>query len=194
MAADASHEKTLRDDDVRDILSSSLFEPAYYIAQQKPTDRKRSAFEAAVHFHATGWKAYCDPGPNFSTADYLLSNPDVLAADIDPLLHYLRYGRVEERRISPPPSRPGKPVRRATPQIPSDVDWERLATRYICETGVAAKVDVVVPVFKGIAETLRCLYSVLEMSGATPFRLVVVDDHGPEVEIIERLDWLAARI
>jgi GT2 family glycosyltransferase/glycosyltransferase involved in cell wall biosynthesis len=193
MAADASHAGVPHDDDVREILSSSLFEPAYYVAQQKPADRRRSAFEAAAHFHVNGWKAYCDPGPNFSTADYLLNNPDVLAAELDPLLHYLRYGRAEERRISAPPSRPGKPVRRARPQIPSDADWERLATRYTCETGVAAKVDVVIPVFKGIAETLRCLYSVLKTSGATPFRLVVVDDHGPEAEIIERLDWLAAR-
>ena len=38
-----------------------------------------------------------DPGPNFDTGLYLRHNPDVAAAGIDPLEHYLQSGRAEGR-------------------------------------------------------------------------------------------------
>jgi len=37
----------------------------------------------------------------FNTAVYLLLNPDVLAADVDPVEHYLADGQAEGRRWNP---------------------------------------------------------------------------------------------
>jgi serralysin len=51
------------------------------------------------HYHATGWKKGYDPGPHFDTKLYLIHNPDVAAAGIDPLEHYLRHGAKEGRAI-----------------------------------------------------------------------------------------------
>lgn len=42
-----------------------------------------------------------DTAPAFDPALYLLANPDVAAAGVDPSLHYLQYGRQEKRRLRP---------------------------------------------------------------------------------------------
>jgi len=49
------------------------------------------------HYHTTGWRKGYDPGPHFDTKLYLIHNPDVAAAGVDPLEHYLRYGVKEGR-------------------------------------------------------------------------------------------------
>jgi glycosyltransferase involved in cell wall biosynthesis len=55
---------------------------------------------------ARGWRQLHDPGPGFDTAWYLAINADVAAAHVNPLAHYLRFGRREGRR---PHSRSGFP-------------------------------------------------------------------------------------
>ena len=45
-----------------------------------------------------GWREGRDPGPNFDTTIYLLRNPDVAAAGVDPLAHYLQFGIYEGRQ------------------------------------------------------------------------------------------------
>ena len=60
-------------------------------------------------------------------------------------------------------------------------------------TAPAPRVDVLVPVYSGHAETLRCLYSVLAMPQTTAFRLLVVNDCSPDSEIAAALADLAAR-
>jgi hypothetical protein len=37
----------------------------------------------------------------FDPERYLLANPDVAAAGVDPTTHYLQYGRHERRRLHP---------------------------------------------------------------------------------------------
>jgi GT2 family glycosyltransferase len=53
-------------------------------------------------------------------------------------------------------------------------------------------IDVVIPVYKGFAETRRCVESVLAARQATPFEVVVIDDATPEPDIARWLDGLAA--
>jgi GT2 family glycosyltransferase/2-polyprenyl-3-methyl-5-hydroxy-6-metoxy-1,4-benzoquinol methylase/glycosyltransferase involved in cell wall biosynthesis len=50
-------------------------------------------------------------------------------------------------------------------------------------------VDIIVPVYKGLADTRRCLESVLAARCATPWRLIVINDASPEPEVT---DWLRA--
>jgi len=42
--------------------------------------------------------------PDFDESLYLAANPDVRAARIDPALHFLRFGRLEGRPLSPAPA------------------------------------------------------------------------------------------
>jgi GT2 family glycosyltransferase len=57
----------------------------------------------------------------------------------------------------------------------------------------ADQVDVIVPVYRGRAETLRCLATVLEAVSRTRFTLVVVDDRGPDPALRADLARLARR-
>jgi hypothetical protein len=49
------------------------------------------------HYDEFGWKENRNPSPNFNTDNYLAANPDVEAANIDPLLHFLQHGAFEGR-------------------------------------------------------------------------------------------------
>ncbi len=56
-----------------------------------------------------------------------------------------------------------------------------------------AVVDVVVPVYRDLAATRRCLESVLAHPQATPFELVLIDDASPEPALSAYLDEVATR-
>ena len=53
-------------------------------------------------------------------------------------------------------------------------------------------IDVLIPVYRGLAETRRCVESVLASRQATPFETIVIDDATPEAPIAAWLDGLAA--
>ncbi len=57
--------------------------------------------DAALHYLQYGWRHGLDPHPFFDTAHYLFAYPDVAAAGIDPLSHYLLTGAAEARRPNP---------------------------------------------------------------------------------------------
>lgn len=56
--------------------------------------------DAAAHYYDGGWRN-ADPSARFSNDEYREENRDVAAADICPLAHYLVYGKLERRLISP---------------------------------------------------------------------------------------------
>jgi len=62
---------------------------------------------AAEHYVRIGATLLRDPGPLFSTRHYVESNPDVVAAGANPLIHYLAIGQ-GEGRICIPAEAPGR--------------------------------------------------------------------------------------
>jgi len=56
----------------------------------------------------------------------------------------------------------------------------------------APVVDIVIPAYRGLEETLACIESVLAGGGGIAFRVVVVDDCGPDPELRTALAELAA--
>lgn len=58
---------------------------------------------------------------------------------------------------------------------------------------VASGVDVIVPVYKGLAETRTCLESVLASTADVPVNVIVIDDASPEPEITGYLRSLRER-
>lgn len=56
--------------------------------------------QAAADYNATGWQRGLNPDALFDTNYYLIHNPDVAAAHINPLLHYENYGWLEGRNPS----------------------------------------------------------------------------------------------
>lgn len=55
----------------------------------------------------------------------------------------------------------------------------------------AGTVDIIIPVYKGLADTRRCLASVLANNQHTPTRIIVINDASPEPELTAWLRQLA---
>ena len=54
-------------------------------------------------------------------------------------------------------------------------------------------IDVIIPIYKGLAQTRRCIDSVLGSAQAAAFEIVAVDDASPDPDIVRYLDELAGR-
>lgn len=57
----------------------------------------------------------------------------------------------------------------------------------------ASTVDIIVPVYQGLADTCMCIESVLASSNSTPHRLVVINDASPDPELSAWLRQKAAQ-
>lgn len=64
---------------------------------------------------------------------------------------------------------------------------------YLAHAIPARKVDVIVPVYRGLADTRCCIESVLAHPCQTPLRLIVINDASPEPEITSWLRTLPSR-
>ncbi len=83
-------------DDLRMMEESSLFDKQFYRTHVPAITTK---INPTAHYLIWGGHRYLDPSENFSSAEYLLLNPDVKAAAANPLSHYLASGRNEQRKL-----------------------------------------------------------------------------------------------
>jgi GT2 family glycosyltransferase/glycosyltransferase involved in cell wall biosynthesis len=168
--------------------------------------------------HYRHWGAHEGRNPNaFFAADwYLLQNPDVLEAGINPLHHYAVYGAREGR--NPHPHFDVSFYVNQVPEAAADPLLYHLRTGRIQglpterrfdiaeampSTGAphqppsGVRVDVVIPVYRGLDATRRCLRSLLrdpQPGLRSPLhRIIVIDDASPEPALSRYLDRLAAR-
>jgi GT2 family glycosyltransferase len=80
---------------------------------------------------------------------------------------------------------------RLLPSAPLAEEWDNLLSSFSFDG--KALLDVVVPVYKGRDETLRCLFSVLATAHENPtYRLVVINDKIPDPELAKQISKLAA--
>ena len=86
-------------DNYREIASSALFDPRWYL--ETYPDVARAGVDPVEHYLRTGSSEGRNPGPHFSTGDYLRANPDVRIAGVNPLLHFLQHGAREKRALWP---------------------------------------------------------------------------------------------
>ena len=89
---------TARLDPLVDVVRHSLlFDPDWYLATYP--DVAAAGADPARHYAGFGALEGRDPGPWFSTAQYLRCNADVAAAGVNPLVHYEVHGRLEGRAL-----------------------------------------------------------------------------------------------
>lgn len=76
------------------IKSSNLFSSKYYLFENSEVK-----IDPAKHYYYRGFKEGKSPSYDFSNNAYLRMYKDVRNAGINPLVHYLKYGKRENRRI-----------------------------------------------------------------------------------------------
>ncbi len=76
------------------IKQSNLFSKKYYL-MENPNVK----IDAAKHYYYYGYKEGKSPSYLFSNDDYLKMNKDIAINGINPLIHYLKYGKSENRKI-----------------------------------------------------------------------------------------------
>jgi GT2 family glycosyltransferase/glycosyltransferase involved in cell wall biosynthesis len=154
-----------------DYAPNPWFDPEWYAARYP--DVRTAGEPAVLHYLRTGAAQLRDPHPMFDAAFYVDRHPE---AARHPLLHYLNYG-----------GRLGWPTRLGI-DWPNYLPSTRMALHPV-PAGVA--VDVVIPVYKGLKETQRCIVSVLSDPARPPGRILVIDDGAPEPALSAWLDAIA---
>lgn len=89
--------KDLRQDEKRQAEQMGYFNPTWY-AENYP-DVAISSLSPWQHFNRIGWWLGRNPSKEFNVQRYQTENPDVLEAGVNPLIHYLRFGKREGRPV-----------------------------------------------------------------------------------------------
>jgi len=169
------------------IAESGFFDRDFYRASWPDLDEGVDLIE---HYLLHGYES-ANPGPNFDGLDYLVVNDDVKVAGVNPLVHYLRNGKSEGRKAKPASTSRLRLTRVEGPTAPTPQEWEELRGK-LRQDKHSPVVDVIVPIYRNLDQSMRCLFSVLQASQRTPYSLVVVDDCSPEPELSAQLNALAA--
>ena len=178
-----------------------LFDGAWYLAQN-PELRARGK-DPLLHYVRTGARRGLDPHPWFDTGWYLYQYPDVQSAGVNPLLHYLQFG-IAEGRMPHPNFDPDyyvahHPEARTNPLVHflekglargwraragyNIKDYLPVSAAAVPSLPPALKITVIVPVYRGMAETVACLTRVVAVANPKRDRLLVIDDRSPETEL-----------
>ena len=96
LATNESEYINIHHDDIKLIENSWLFDEKYYV--KNCTDLEN--LTPAQHYFVKGWKEGKNPSKQFDNTFYLEKYSDVRNFGINPLFHYLRYGRDEDRFIN----------------------------------------------------------------------------------------------
>jgi len=173
------------------LVNSDLFELDHYSQESGLIFENKHA--AARHYLEVGFSRRISPSRRFDPAYYVEVNSDVADAGINPLVHYIGYGRQEGRRAAL-----SRSPRAARPRAPSTETWATFTEHFRdgmnqaeAANDTSASVDVIIPVYRGIDDTLACIESVLRAHVSTPYRLIVMDDESPEPELSKELLKLA---
>jgi GT2 family glycosyltransferase/glycosyltransferase involved in cell wall biosynthesis len=187
---------------------SLFFDAAWY--QSRYPDVVSAGLEPLRHFMYHGAAEHRDPNRWFDSAWYGARYPDVTASGTNPLLHYLQSGAAELRNPHPRfdavwyvdrhPEAADNPLLyhiRVGAGLGYLTEKPIEIARYLPSAAAPPKApagltaDVVIPVYKGLAATRRCIESVLADKDRFPGRIVVIDDKSPQPALSAWLDGLA---
>jgi GT2 family glycosyltransferase/glycosyltransferase involved in cell wall biosynthesis len=147
-----------------------FFDAGWY--RERYADVAASGINPLLHYLTCGASELRNPHPRFDAAYYASEHPDAAS---NPLLFHVRIGA----------------ARGFATEKPLDIGAFLPSTHppLVCPSDVC--VDVVIPVYRGLEETQRCLHAVLADRAAPLGRILVVEDRSPEADLIAWLQHLA---
>jgi GT2 family glycosyltransferase len=186
-----------------------LCDPEWY--RRRYPDVAGTGLDPVLHYLHHGLTEGRDPNPFFDGAWYREHYPDAAESGVHPLLFYLRTGAA--RGDNPHPRFDATWYAARHPEAADNplLFHLRIGRRrgfatepvfdpsaFLPSTGVVPAppagvvVDVVVPVYRGLAETRRCLESVLADPDRPTGRVIVIDDASPDRALAAWLRELGA--
>ncbi|MFZ2988543.1 glycosyltransferase [Ideonella sp.] len=167
------------------------FDVDYYLRTNP--DVGSTPLQALAHFQRWGWREGRNPLPGLDMRRLLNLRPELrmvkgsaLALFGSEWMSLYMQGDTSEAA-----ARAAEAARHT--REPDMLDLAQWAQVHARKWSVEPVVDVLVPVYGGLQETLRCLFSVLTAPVRTPHRLIVINDAGPVPELNAMLRSLAAR-
>ena len=118
---------------------------------------------------------------SFDTKFYLESYPDVKKSNVNPLKHYIKFGRREDRKKVPI-------------ETLEDISlFFRLLdyTRRMPNVTATIPIDIIVPIYNGF-EYLEPLFASVFANTSLPYRLILIDDASPDTRVRQFLRQLIA--
>lgn len=190
------------------VSTSPWFDPEYYLRNNP--DVGRTAVDALAHFQRWGWREGRNPLPGLDMRRIFAERPELRQVrgsalaflSSDWLQHYLRAGQPQRWLSSMGGPEAGSrdaaaaggvhPLAGASsePDLLQQTAWADVHPR---PWHGQERVDVLIPVYGGTRETLRCLYRVLKAPVRTPHRVLVINDAGPDTDLNAMLRSLSAR-
>ena len=174
------------------------FDIRYYIASNP--DVAAAGANPLVHFLRYGWKEGRRANPLFDAVFYAAQFPR-LPRGRNPFVDFIERRRTGEKvRGALPFTLPSQSYQVATGVLPSEMQGRPQKTMVyptVSQTGRPQKTmvcptDIVIPVYAGLAETRRCIESVLGSACQTPYEMVLINDRTPEPELAGYLREVAA--
>ena len=147
---------------------NEYFDPIYY----KKAYNLEEGVIPLTHYILTPNAIFNRTSEKFDGSYYYYLHADVRKAEINPLYHYLKYGKNEKRAIAPPTKEQAKNIHVNIPSKLSKIN-----------------ISIIVPVYNAIEEVVDCLDSVIEN---TPLgknvKLLVINDASPDESVYARLE------
>lgn len=126
------------------------------------------------HYLEYGHLVYFQPAENFGQKYYLTNHPQIAAEGTPALLDFLQHGEAAGYRTLPQ-----KPFFDDTKGLSADQMAQRVRS-LARPLSSPAEVSVIIPAFKNIEYTLRCVITMLSSGDKTPFEILIVDDRSPD--------------
>jgi GT2 family glycosyltransferase/glycosyltransferase involved in cell wall biosynthesis len=150
---------------------NAYFDSRWYL--ETHPDIAASGMPAIVHFSRYGAGELRNPGPGFDMAAYAAKFPEYRSTGLDPLAHFLLRRRTTGFALSH--------------RNLSIHDFRIQAPGFAIPDGC---VDIIVPVYRNLSETRRCIASVMGATNRTKTRLRIINDASPEPEVTAYLRGL----
>lgn len=172
----------------RGVSPTPWFDAEYYL--QSNPDVTHSRLDALEHFQRWGWREGRSPLPGLDMRRLLSSQPQLRVSKGNPLALFAtgQIGRAMEASQGTLLSL--NEEQQANVDLLDPARWTEVVPRRYASP---ARIDIIIPVYGGTQETLRCLWSVLTTPIHTPHEVVVINDASPSPELSAMLRSLAAR-
>ncbi|MCJ9430775.1 glycosyltransferase [Kordiimonas marina] len=165
------------------VRASGYFNEKYY--RDTNTDIAGQDIDFLAHFCQVGWHEGRSPSRLFDLIYVDAHFPPGRNKSLNPVIDFLDSGL--EGSFIPNTLGLTLPHR---PTAPSDADWAKAPAAVRASDGT---VDVIMPVYRGLDETLRAIMAVLQAPTDTPANLIVIDDKSPEPALSAKLAELAEK-